>query len=183
MLPNLSMLPLDARGPSSSRGRREKILKRGTVRTPSTKLSDVESRWKVALKAHFGDDLLADGIGYRCWTDVRGLVVDENHFAWDEFMTEYGNVCMMVSTRALQDIGFYMGHGDRWEMATYGASVGDAPGPWCVRFTGSHLSFPPTPTPTHTHKMCTLLTATSIDSRGARFCVVFAWVLIPGIGT
>lgn len=128
MLPNLSTLPLGARAPSSL-ARRERAIRRGATKTASKDLSSVEARWKAALKMHFGNDLLADGIGYRCWHHVTGLVLEENHYAWDEFQTYYGDNCIMVSTRALQDAGFTMGHGERWEVATYNYSV-DAEGPW-----------------------------------------------------
>ena len=103
-------------------------MRRGATKIASNDLSSVESGWKAALKMHFGDGLLADGIGYRCWRDVKGLVLAENHYAWDEFHTEYGDNCMMVSTRALQEAGFVMGHGHRWTHETY--HYNDYTGPW-----------------------------------------------------
>ena len=62
----------------------------------------LEAQWKKKLNEYFGDDLLADGIGFRCWEDWSGLIREEDHYAWGDFLREYGGNCMAVSTRALQ---------------------------------------------------------------------------------
>jgi len=112
------------------RARREKAIRIGAQKMRSNTLEKVESEWKVALKTHFGEnDLLADGIGYRCSNSVQELMLDEDHFAWDTFQRYYGDTCMMVSTRALQTAGFVMDHGNRWTFETYHYSD-SAKGPW-----------------------------------------------------
>lgn len=119
--------PMETSG-TSLLARRQQIMQRGATKTVPNDLSSVDSRWKAALKRHFGDGLLADGIGYRCWHNVKGLVLEEDHYAWDEFQEYYGDNCMMVSTRALQEAGFVMGHGQRWTFETY--HYNDYTGPW-----------------------------------------------------
>ena len=100
--------------------RRKRVIRRGAKKTKSNDLKSIETRWKTALEAHFGTDLLlADGIGYRCCRSIQEMMFgndSRHHYAWDEFHKEYGDDCVMVSTRALHDAGFVMNHGDRWKV-------------------------------------------------------------------
>ena len=66
--------------------------------------------WKSKLSEYFGSDFLADGIAYSCAEDTVG---GDDHYTWEDFYTEYGDLCVMVSVRALQNVGFAMKHGDK----------------------------------------------------------------------
>jgi hypothetical protein len=133
-LPHPPFLPLciDARGSNRARVERlreKKIAHGKALWTAQWDAKVLEGAWREKLKEYFGDGPMANGIGFRCWTNPEGLILEEDHYAWDEFLTEYGDLCMMVSTRALQEARFVMGHGARWEEATYSVSE-DAEGPW-----------------------------------------------------
>lgn len=70
--------------------------------------------WRLRLSKYFGNDFLSDGIAYRCSETMSECYI-EDHYTWENFYTEYGDVCIMVSTRALQRLGFEMMHGDKLE--------------------------------------------------------------------
>jgi hypothetical protein len=86
----------------------------------------VWDNWKQSIGSHFSmdNDILADGVGYRCENTLHELFNGSwygglgncLHMAWDEFHTYYGDTCAMFSTRALQNCGFKMMHGARWDI-------------------------------------------------------------------
>lgn len=134
MLPNLSPLSIDV-GTKHGRSAKDKmdmrvkkLIKRGERRNfYQSRYLRVHEKWKQAIGGHFGDDddVLADGIAYRCENTLYDLFNGSYydglgrclHMAWDEFHTFYGNTCAMFSTRALQNCGFRTMHGARWSPA------------------------------------------------------------------
>ena len=83
------------------------------------RFSEVVNMWKLKLSEYFGNDFLADGIAYSCASNIQECY-SEDHYTWDTFYTLYGDVCVMVSTRALQNLGFTMNHGDKLESLNNG---------------------------------------------------------------
>lgn len=130
MLPDLSNLDVSTKhGRSSAEKRRkriEEIVRRGKRRIANQeRYFPVWDNWKQSIGSHFAmdRDILADGVGYRCESTLFELFNGSFysglgrclHMAWDEFHTDYGKTCAMFSTRALQNCGFTMMHGARWE--------------------------------------------------------------------
>lgn len=74
---------------------------------------EIVQMWKSRLRKYFGNDFLSDGIGYRCAGNMTN-VYNGDHYSWDMITSsDYGDVCIAVSTRALQNLKFKMGHGDK----------------------------------------------------------------------
>jgi len=105
----------------------KKLIKRGERRSAYQKqYYPVWHKWKQSIGDHFAadGDILADGVGYRCEDTLHKLFNGSYydglgtclHMAWDEFHTDYGHKCAMFSTRALQNCGFAMMHGARWDL-------------------------------------------------------------------
>lgn len=85
--------------------KRQKILQ--------ARFPEIVQMWKSKLREYFGNDFLSDGIGYRCARNIEECYTGD-HYSWDMMVSsDYGDVCIAVSTRALQNLKFKMGHGDK----------------------------------------------------------------------
>ena len=134
MLPNLSLLRVTNSDliPTSTDPPPGSGMQRKRPASPSTTPPDPKQRkemtfskrlkeWETQLKALFGNDITAGTVGFRCEPSLDELLKGPNfrgnnriHMAFDEFHGEYGRLCAVFSTRALQEAGFVMGQGNRW---------------------------------------------------------------------